>query len=431
MLNKLKTAIFISSLTLLTITVTAQKLVNSPYSRFILGSIEPTGSFRSLGMGGISIADRNSNTIIFSNPASYSCIDTNSFVFDFGMDYSKVNLSEGTSHFKSGDMNFDHLLLGFPIKKGWGVAAGVVPFSNGYYNIAGKVEANDPEYSPSIGEYSSYHFGDGVFSTFFLGSGLMVNKNISLGLNMTVLFGQVSRSNEIEFLNSSNYSSSYHDNNTTNLQISGVNFDYGIQYSVDLKNKYFFNAGASVTFGKNFKSTYQHKFIKYTTYQSSDTLNYISDDSTKAFIPGTYRLGIAFGKKDKFTTAIDYISTRWSKSKIPGAAGYVADSRSLMIGAEFIPDKYSNYSFLKRLEYRIGGHVGDNYLVLNGNQIKEYGASAGLGFPLRGTPSRINIFFDYTRKTGSPTNITYSEDYYTFGLSLNFHDLWFMKRKYD
>ena len=28
--------------------------------------------------------------------------------------------------------------------------------------------------------------------------------------------------------------------------------------------------------------------------------------------------------------------------------------KTLLFGAEYIPEKYSNYSFLKRMEYRIG-----------------------------------------------------------------------------
>ena len=77
--------------------------------------------------------------------------------------------------------------------------------------------------------------------------------------------------------------------------------------------------------------------------------------------------------------------TKWSESKIPGSAGYAADTKEIKFGAEYIPEKFSNYSFLKRLEYRIGAHMGDNYLIINGEQIKEYGASIGLGLPMRRT----------------------------------------------
>jgi hypothetical protein len=45
--------------------------------------------------------------------------------------------------------------------------------------------------------------------------------------------------------------------------------------------------------------------------------------------------------------------------------------------------------------------------------------------------SSTNIFFDYTRKTGSSVNRNIQEDYFTAGVSLNFYDWWFLQRKYD
>jgi hypothetical protein len=410
-------------------TATGQKLVNSPYSRFNIGTLEPAGSFRSLGMGGIATSMRDNSSIYFSNPASYSSLDTNSFVFDFGLDYSKNILSDGISTFSSDDINFDHLLMGFPLAKGWGAAIGIIPLSNGYYKMSESVLKNDPEYDPIVGEYTSYHAGDGGFTNFFLGSGVRIFKNFSVGVNMTLLLGQIKRSNQFEF---ADYYNVYNNISTEKLQLSGINFDYGVQYTKSLKNDYFLNAGVSVTSGKYYNSKYDHLAFIYTAYNTRDTISYVGDDSTKAFIPGTLRLGISFGKKNKFITGVDFITTKWSNSKIPGANGYAADTRSLLFGAEYIPDKFSNYSFLKRLEYRIGGHIEDNYLIINGEQVKEYGASIGIGLPMRRSLSKANLFFDFTQKTGSVINSLHTENYYTFGISLNLYDgFWFIKRKYD
>jgi hypothetical protein len=157
----------------------------------------------------------------------------------------------------------------------------------------------------------------------------------------------------------------------------------------------------------------------------------VSEDSTLTYIPGTLRLGIAFGKKNKFTTGFDFVTTKWSKSSIPGPSGYAADTRSFLFGAEYIPEKFSNYSVLKRIEYRIGGHVANNYLIIDGIQLKEYGGSIGLGIPMRRTTSRTNVFFDYTRKYGTSASNLPTEDFYTIGISLNLYDFWFMKRRYD
>jgi hypothetical protein len=407
--------------------VTGQKQVNSPYARFNIGALEPAASFRSLGMGGVGIGMRSNNSIYFSNPASYSSLDTNSFLFDIGLDYSINKISNGVEDFTSEDMNFDHLIMGFPIAKGWGVALGIVPVSNGYYKLAETVIKNDPGYDPLVGGYETLHSGTGGMNNFFLGSGVKVSKNFSLGINMSLLFGEVQRSYQVFFADFNNV---YH-NSVENLQLNGINFDYGLQYTATLKNDYFLNAGISISSGKNYHSNYKQLAYKYTIYGTRDTISYVSDDSTSAFIPGTLKLGISFGKKNKLTAGFDYISTKWSKSRIPGADGYTADTRSFLFGIEYIPDKYSNYSFLKRLEYRVGGHLGDNYLKNHDEQIKEYGASFGIGLPMRRTYSRTNFFFDYTRKSGSGVSTIHIEKYYTMGVSLNLYDFWFIKRKYN
>jgi len=421
--------IILAALFSFTFTANGQKLINSPYSRFNLGTMEPAGSFRSMGMGGIETGLRDNNSIFFSNPASYSSLDTNSFCFDFGIDYGMNFLSDGISNFSSDDMNFDHLLIGFPLMKGWGFATGLIPVSSGYYKISETVLEGDTGYDPLTGEYTTNHSGDGGFNKFFLGTGIMITKNLSAGVNMSMLFGEVNRTNQFEFI--SNLENVFNINSTEKLQLGGINFDYGLQYAASLKNKFFITAGVSLSASKKYRSKYEHISLKYSNYNTNDTISNISDNSSRTFIPGTLRLGVTFGKKDKFTTGIDFITTKWSNSKIPGAAGYAADTKSILFGAEYIPEKFSNYSYINRIEYRIGGHIRDNYLIINGEQIKEYGGSIGIGLPMRRTWSKTNLFFDFTRKTGSMVNNIHTENYYSLGISLNLYDYWFIKRKYD
>src|SRR5450759_5257799 len=142
MRNKLITVIFISLFSFV-YTATGQKLIDSPYSRFNIGTLQAAGSFRSLSMGGVGTAMRDNSSIYFSNPASYSSLDTNSFIFDFGIDYGRNFISGATTKFSSDDINFHHLIMGFPLAKGWGLAAGIVPISNGYYKMNDAVVKTD------------------------------------------------------------------------------------------------------------------------------------------------------------------------------------------------------------------------------------------------------------------------------------------------
>jgi hypothetical protein len=430
MQNKLIIIIFVSFFSVC-YTVSGQKNINTPYSRFNLGSLQPEGPFRSLGMGGVGTATRNNSSIYYTNPASYSSLDTLSFVFDFGVDFGRNSIANGGSVYSSSDFNFNHLIMGFPISKRWGVAVGIVPWSTGFYKIADAVTASDPGYDPTIGAYTIDHLGSGGLTKIFLGSGLQVSKNFSLGVNMTFLTGELTRSNLFTF---EDFTTVFNNKSLETLDINGLNFDYGLQYNASLKNNYFLTFGASLTSGKNYSSKYNQLSSKYSAYGVTDTISHIAENNAKTFIPDNLRFGISFGKKDKFTTELDYTTSKWSASKIPGSTGYAADTRALLFGAEYIPDKYSNYSLLQRCEYRIGGHMNDNYLIVNGEQLKEYGASIGVGVPLRRLatmPSMLNVYLDFTRKTGSLANSLHNEDYLTIGLSLNLYDNWFLKKKYE
>ena len=88
-------------------------------------------------------------------------------------------------------------------------------------------------------------------------------------------------------------------------------------------------------------------------------------------------------------------------------------------------------AYINRIEYRIGGHYGDNYLIINGEQIKEYGASIGIGIPMRRTLSKVNLYLDFTRKSGFSSSNYHAEDYLSAGISINLYDFWFLKHKYD
>jgi len=412
-----------------TLNLNGQKMVTSPFARFNLGSLEPASPFRGMAMGGTGIAMRDKSSLYFSNPASYSSLDTNSFVFDFGLDFSYNVITGSNGSYKSDDMNFDHLIIGFPVARNFGFAFGLVPYSNGYYNLYQTVVEGDPGYDETTGEYSTYHQGSGNLSNFFIGSGINITKNIAIGANMTIMSGKIERANQFVF---SRYTNGFSTNIYEKFELRGINFDMGMQYMADLKKDYFLVAGASLTSRKSYKSISENGILMVSGYSAIDTLSYTKDSQTKATIPYSLKLGISMGKKNKFVAGLDYLATKWTNARIPGESGYLADSKNINLGIEFIPDKFSNYSYLNRIEYRIGAHYADNYLVINGKQIRELGVSAGLGLSMRRSVSKTNIFFDLTRKDGPANSGFKYENYYTLGVSLNLWDgLWFMQRKYE
>jgi hypothetical protein len=346
---------------------------------------------------------------------------------------SLLNLNDGTSTFKTFDINFDHLIIAMPIWKKVGTAAGLVPVSNGYYYISKSINEGDPDYDPIAGETATVHKGSGGLAKFFWGAGFKITKNISAGVNMNILLGEINRLDQYEF---ADYSSTFSQRSNEKIRIHGVSLDYGLQYHAKLKKDYFLIAGFSMNRERKYKSSVEILKERFSVFSSApyspDTLsyyNYSSRDSTR--FPASYRFGLTIGKKDKFAAELDYSFTPWSKGLIVGDNSYLADISAFKFGLEYIPERFSNTSFLKRVEYRIGGHYADNYLIINGIQLKEVGGSFGLGIRLRGSRSKANIYFDYTRRIGDVDAGLHNEDVYSLGVSLNLYDFWFMKKKYE
>ncbi len=411
----------------------AQKLVNLPYARFNLGGLNSSGSFRSIAMGGTGVAMRNNNSIYFVNAASYTSIDTTSFVFEFGLDYSIANLNDGENSYTSGDLNFNHLLMGFPIGKKIGMAIGITSFSNGYYYLSESITSDDPEYDPVIGDVFSIHKGTGSISNFFLGAGIDITRNLSAGANMIVTLGEITRLNQYEF---GDFANTFTQLGSEDLKLSGVRFDYGLQYSQPLKNDFFITAGLSYSMKSNFKSGLERSKQRFTVYDappySPDTLAYsyvTTGDSTS--LPSAIKAGLAFGKKDKLVVEMDYIFTNWGEATIQGNyANTLASTHSAMIGMEYVPDMFSNTSFFKRVEYRLGAHYSDNYLKIGDTQLKEIGISCGFGIRMNNTYSKASIYFDYTKRKGDIDKGMHDENIFSIGASLNLYDFWFRKRVY-
>jgi hypothetical protein len=426
-------SIFTVILFSLYITAYGQKSINSPYARFNLGNFGVGGPFRSLSMGGTGIAMRDNSSIYLSNPASYTSIDTTSFLFDFGLDFTAYGLDDGNEKFLSGDMNFNHLFMGFPIARRMGLALGVVPVSNGYYYLADNITSGDSLYDPNIGEVAYVHKGEGGLSGIFAGTGLEISKNLSVGINMTIISGKLQRLNQFEF---ADYTSSFNQRSTENLRIFGINLDFGLQYHANLGKSHFLTLGASYTGSKNYRSKKEVINERFAIYSyppySPDTLTYYYNESKDSTImPANYRFGVSFGKRDKWVAEFDYVYIPWADASIHGDNSTLASTSSYRFGLEFIPDKYSNESFMKRIEYRVGAHYGDSYLILNGYQLKQYGATAGFAIRLRNTYSRATVYFDYTRREGNLPLGLPNENIYSIGASLNFYDFWFRKKQFE
>jgi hypothetical protein len=99
-------------------------------------------------------------------------------------------------------------------------------------------------------------------------------------------------------------------------------------------------------------------------------------------------------------------------------------------GAEWIPNERTGTKYLQRVRYRAGFNYTEDYIKINGYQLKELGMSFGLGLPLKRSNTSVNLAYEYGRK-GTAEATQMKEAYHRISLNFTMHEFWFYKRKFD
>jgi hypothetical protein len=424
-----KIRIILTALVLFTIPLAAQVNTSSPYSRFGLGELNQPGFAQNLAMGGTGIGMRNPSQINYLNPASYSAIDTMSFLFDFGLNGSQTKYTTTTQSSKLTNYNIHHIAMGFGITKHWKASVGIVPYSSvGYYIVENK-------FLPNIGLTDYQYVGSGGLNKLYFGNSVSFLNHFSVGLNLSYLFGYLNYKQNVSFPGDK---AAAETNIQNRLNIGDISYNLGFQYYDTFNDKYFLTLGAVFDNKSNLKTS--QKLIETTLYPGSvpanaDSINPVytvkyEDHAVQTLIPRNLGLGFSFGIKNKLTFAGDYSTMEWSKSEIPGKTDTLVNSSSLNLGIEYTPNDQALQGYLKKVHYRVGGYYTNNYLQIHGEQLKDYGLSIGLGLPFKGNKTSFNLGFIIGQR-GTVSKGLIKENYGIVNFGLTLHDFWFFKRKFD
>lgn len=108
--------------------VMAQNNTNSPYTRYGYGHLSDQGSSNSKAMGGVAYGLRDGSQVNFANPASYTAVDSLTFIFDGAVSLQNTNFSNGTLKQNAKNSSFDYITMQFRLAKWCGMSVGVFPF---------------------------------------------------------------------------------------------------------------------------------------------------------------------------------------------------------------------------------------------------------------------------------------------------------------
>jgi hypothetical protein len=434
--------LFLFTATALGVKAQSTATTSSPYSRYGLGDINPMLMPQNIGMGGIGVATNRINgyfNINPLNPASYASMGLT--VIDIGL-YGKFNTLEKTGKESQTNSNFrlSHIAFGVPVSKRSAISFGLMPYSELGYNYK-QVNSNFGTGLPADTNAVNYLYsGDGGLSKFYLGYGFGIGKHLSIGANVSYIFGNLKESQSTEVPSLGGVINSRIEEGNS---ITGFNYDYGVQYSIDFSDKRHLTLGYSGS--ANTKLNTVNSYIVSSYYRSTDGDEGVPIDSivnnkqpsAKIQLPMTNRFGISYQSDGKFLVGADYTMTNWSKLTIAGINKDLRDSKTFNVGGQFTPNINSLSNYFSSVDYRLGFIYDQTYLNIpsNGvnNSINRYAATVGLGLPLRAANTsfyKINLAAEIGKR-GTLTNGLVKENYVNVHLSFTLNDKWFQKYKFD
>lgn len=426
---RINKVVFISILIFTQLTLIAQNNTNSPYTRFGYGELADRSFGAGRAMGGVGVGLRSSKQINPLNPASYSCMDSLTFLFDFGASGQVSWFYDGVNKRKNVNGNVEYIAMQFPITRRLAVSLGLLPYSHvGYEFGKGYADVDSP--------YSEIFVGSGSLTEAYGGLSFdLWKKRLSVGANFSFLFGNITHERNLTFANTSSAIA----NNVRQhkrLEVRDFKMNFGVQYTHPLSKDESVTVGATFSPGQRLNAdSYNVSGIGSNDYNMSYETDTIKGQ--RSDIPNTFGLGASYVKENKLTIAADFLFEDWGNCQYFGEKDNFKNRVRVGAGVEYIPN-YAMRSYFGRIRYRAGGHYSNSYLNINmkeGDSYKrygynEYGASVGFGLPLVDNRSFLNVSFEYV-KVHPALRTMIDEQYFRFTVNYTFNELWFFKRKVD
>ena len=417
MLINSKVSFLVAILMSMQFSLIAQNSTVSPYTRYGYGVIADHSFSGGRSMGGIGYGLRTPNQINPMNPASYSCMDSLTFLFDVGATLQLSLLNDEENSHRNLNGNLMYLAMQFPLSHTIAMSAGLHPYSHTGYNF--NIVNNDDDIS-HIDNFS----GKGGLNEVYVGLSIDIwKKRLALGANVGYMFGIIEHNSKTSY--SSEIIGALYTIKKVNLR--NMKYNLGMQYTHPLSKTERIVLG--LTYSPKIKfSSVSYDFVSTDQYArsilSADTVR------NKGFsIPNSFGAGISYEKDHKWIIAADLSYQEWSKAQFFEENETYKNRHKIVIGSEYIPNSLSR-KYLSRVKYRAGFNYSNSYLRFNGFGYKEYGVSLGAGFPMLDNRSYINASFEYVRVVPEISSLI-SEQYFRFTLSCSFNEFWFFKRRMD
>lgn len=408
----------------------AQNGANSPLTRYGFGQLADQNLGGNKAMGGIGIGLRNGLQINVSNPASYTAVDSLTFLFETGFTLQNANFSDGTYKQNAQNASFDYLAMQFRLFNRMGMTIGFLPYSNVGYGFS------NSEVLPPLSDWddattANYtYLGEGGLHQAFMGVGAKITPEFSVGANISYLFGNFTHQVATSFSDANIYGLS----RTYYAEISDLKFDFGAQYSIRLNKNRYLTLGATYSLGKDINAI--NSYISEKKLSGSTVLSDSIRHINKAFqLPHAFGAGFTYEHNEHFTIGADVLLQQFGNTRFFGKEGQLADRIKCSVGAEYLP-KIIGGNLLQNIKYRAGAYYSKPYVKVDGQDAAhEYGIGAGMAIPistrfgwLGQSSAIINLSGEWVRIDPKIDGVL-TENYLRLSIGLTFNERWFQKQK--
>ncbi len=405
--------------------------VKTPYSMYGYGILGDRATSMQRQMGSVGYAMNSGRQINVMNPASYAAIDSLTFLFDMGADVTIMRQKEWDAtqskyvKQRATGGGLDYITMQFPISKYLGGSVGLLPYSSVGYAFGKDIKYGTMENQGSGGINQAYLGFAGKYAGF------------SLGFNVAYSFGNII--NDV-YATPESVGQSLVEHV---MEIRDWDIVLGAQYTARISRNDRMTVG--LTFSPK-KSLHGRTWVTTQELSQSsavaDTLAY-SNMAGKYFTPMSLGAGVSYRheRTSSWMVEADVTYQEWSKAGYAPLykKGTAHDDADMVFqgmkfnnrlryaaGGEIVPKIRGNY--LERMTYRAGVFYTDDYLNINGNRLREVGATCGFGLPTPEGKTMINLGFEWKRRSASPKSLI-TENYFNITVGINVNELWFWQRR--
>lgn len=387
----------------------------STYSRYGIGDLRPTGSSRSLAMGGTSIAVPSGYAVDALNPALWARISRTQFAA--GLLYEGYSASDDRKSNYLSSASFNGVAFALPLVPQSGIALGaaVTPLSRINYNIT------TPPYQDGS---TLQYLGEGGVSQAQIGTSVAPTGDLAFGAKLVYDFGTSRHTLRQDFPAGGSTNSEV----IRSARFSGLGGVFGLTYG-GLKKVFGLPESNALTVGlvASTATSLKTAVDRYYTYVTSalTTRDTLSLPEGTFHVPASFGAGLSYAT-DRMILAADYSRQDWSAATIDGTPlDGIRNERRIAVGGEVLPRREASAPFFQRTSYEFGIFSEATYYEIKGQPIDETGVSAGMGLPLF-TDTRLFFSASYSVR-GTTDDHLQRDRIFRWSLTFVTGELWFVR----